>query len=126
MADRGLPFGTFTGGHGTAGGRPVRRRPGGPGEGVPAMMVLAVNDDQVTPGVTAFLIVAALGVTLFFLIRSMNKRIARIEAPHEEDLRQDEWERRQAATATTEPAKKAGKKAEEKVEASAEADQREA
>ena len=39
------------------------------------MMVLAVNEDQVTPGVTAFLIVAALGVTLFFLIRSMNKRI---------------------------------------------------
>ena len=59
------------------------------------MMVLAVNEDQVTPGVTAFLIVAALGVTLFFLIRSMNKRIARIEAPHEEDLRQVEWERRQ-------------------------------
>jgi hypothetical protein len=60
------------------------------------MMVLAVNEDQVTPGVTAFLIVAALGVTLFFLIRSMNKQISRIEAPSEEDLRQDEWERRQA------------------------------
>jgi hypothetical protein len=60
------------------------------------MMVLAVNDDQVTPGVIAFLVVAALGVTLFFLIRSMNKRIGRIEAPSQDDLRQAEWERRQA------------------------------
>lgn len=65
------------------------------------MMVLAVNEDQVTPGVTAFLIVAALGVTLFFLIRSMNKRIARIEAPREEDLRQAEWESRQEAARST-------------------------
>jgi hypothetical protein len=60
------------------------------------MMFLAVNEDQVTPGVTAFIIVAALGVTLFFLIRSMNKQISRIEAPSEEDLRQAEWERRQS------------------------------
>lgn len=67
------------------------------------MMVLAVNEDQVTPGVTAFLIVAALGVTLFFLIRSMNKQIGRIEAPSEEDLRQAEWERRQETEPTAEP-----------------------
>jgi hypothetical protein len=60
------------------------------------MMFLAVNEDQVTPGVTAFLIVAALGVTLFFLIRSMNKQIRRIEAPSEDDLRQADWERRQS------------------------------
>ena len=59
------------------------------------MMVLAVNEDQVTPGVVAFLIVAALGVTLFFLIRSMNKQIRRIEAPSEDELRQADWERRQ-------------------------------
>ena len=58
------------------------------------MMFLAVNEDQVTPGVLAFFIVAALGVTLFFLVRSMNKRIARIKAPREEDLRQADWERR--------------------------------
>lgn len=73
---------------------------------MPAMMVLAVNEDQVTPGVTAFFVVAALGVTLFFLIRSMNKRIARIKAPHEEDLRQAEWESRQTqgqAAAKAEP-----------------------
>jgi hypothetical protein len=67
-----------------------------------AMMVLAVNEDQVTPGVIAFLIVAALGVTLFFLVRSMNKRIARIQAPSEDDLRQADWERRQAKEKTPE------------------------
>jgi hypothetical protein len=63
---------------------------------MPAITVLAVNEDQVTPGVTAFLIVAALGVTLFFLVRSMNKQISRIDAPSEDDLRQADWERRQA------------------------------
>ena len=63
---------------------------------MPAITVLAVNEDQVTPGVTAFLIVAALGVTLFFLVRSMNKQISRIDAPSEEDLRQADWERQQA------------------------------
>jgi hypothetical protein len=59
------------------------------------MILLAVTENEVTPGVVAFLIVAALGVTLFFLVRSMNKQIGRIEAPREEDLKQAEWERRQ-------------------------------
>ncbi len=59
------------------------------------MMVLAVNEDQVTPGVIAFFVVAALGVTLFFLVRSMNKQIARIQAPREDELRQADWEREQ-------------------------------
>lgn len=59
------------------------------------MTVLAINEDQVTPGVLAFVIVAALGVTLFLLIRSMNRQIRKIEAPSEDDLRQAEWERRQ-------------------------------
>jgi flagellar biosynthesis/type III secretory pathway M-ring protein FliF/YscJ len=53
---------------------------------------LAVNEDQVSPGALGFFVVVALGVALFFLIRSMNKQIARIEAPHEEDLKQAEWE----------------------------------
>lgn len=57
------------------------------------MMGLAVNEDQVTPGVVAFLIVAALGVTLWLLIRSMNRHIRRIEAPSEDELRQADWER---------------------------------
>lgn len=59
------------------------------------MIFLAINEDQVAPGVGAFFVVAALGVTLFLLIRSMNKQIGRIEAPSEEDLRQEDWERRQ-------------------------------
>ena len=46
------------------------------------------------PGATAFLVVVALGVALFFLIRSMNKQISRIQAPREEELKQAEWERR--------------------------------
>jgi flagellar biosynthesis/type III secretory pathway M-ring protein FliF/YscJ len=68
------------------------------------MMFLAASDDQVTPGVVAFFVVAALGVTLFLLIRSMNKQIARIEAPHEDDLRQADWEREQRETAEREKA----------------------
>jgi hypothetical protein len=76
---------------------------------MPPMMVLAVNEDQVTPGVTAFLVVAALGVTLFLLIRSMNKRISRIQAPSEDDLRQADWERHQGGAT---PAKKAEQKSE--------------
>jgi hypothetical protein len=82
---------------------------------MPPMMVLAVNEDQVTPGVTAFIIVAALGVTLFLLIRSMNKQISRIEAPSEDDLRQADWERRQDGAG---PAKR--------TEQGSEADQRDA
>jgi hypothetical protein len=78
------------------------------------MMVLAVNEDQVAPGVTAFLIVAALGVTLFFLIRSMNKRISRIDAPREEDLRQAEWERRQKAETASSAEKAAAESAPER------------
>lgn len=59
------------------------------------MRILAVNEDQVTPGVVAFFIIAALGLTLFFLIRSMNRHIRNIEAPSEDELRQADWERRQ-------------------------------
>ncbi len=72
------------------------------------MVILAVNEDQVTPGVVAFFIVAALGVTLWLLIRSMNKHISRIEAPSEDDLRQAEWERRrQEAKAKAAPGDRA-------------------
>jgi hypothetical protein len=35
---------------------------------------------DITPGVLGFLIVAALGVTLFFLLRSMNKHLRRVSA----------------------------------------------
>ena len=66
------------------------------------MMFLALNEDNVTPGVLGFLIVAALGAVLFFLIRSMNKHLKRIEAPSEDDLKQADWESRQAAAKTKE------------------------
>lgn len=62
-----------------------------------------LSEDQVTPGVLGFLIVVALGVALFFLVRSMNKQIAKIEAPSEEDLKQAEWERRQQEEAAPSP-----------------------
>jgi Na+-transporting methylmalonyl-CoA/oxaloacetate decarboxylase gamma subunit len=47
----------------------------------------------VTPGFLGFGVVVILGVALFFLLRSMNKQISRIEAPKEADLKQAEWER---------------------------------
>lgn len=65
------------------------------------MMFLALNEDNVTPGVLGFLVVAALGAVLFFLIRSMNRHLKRIDAPSEDDLRQADWESRQAAAKTT-------------------------
>ncbi|MGH3389277.1 MAG: hypothetical protein ACRDOO_10415 [Actinomadura sp.] len=55
-----------------------------------------VDETQVAPGLLGFVIVVALGVALFFLVRSMNKQISRIQAPKEEELKQAEWERRQA------------------------------
>jgi hypothetical protein len=55
-----------------------------------------VNEDQITPGVLGFAVVVAMGVALFFLIRSMNKQISRIQAPKAADLKQAEWDRRQA------------------------------
>jgi hypothetical protein len=61
---------------------------------VSATALLAVPDDKVTPGALGFVIVLALGVALYLLIRSMNKQIARIEAPSEEELKQADWERR--------------------------------
>jgi hypothetical protein len=64
------------------------------------MTVLALNPNDVTPGVLGFCIVAALALILFFLIRSMRKQLSRIQAPSEDDLKQAEWERRQEAHAT--------------------------
>jgi hypothetical protein len=61
---------------------------------VSAAALLAVPADKVTPGALGFVIVVALGVALYLLVRSMNKQIARIEAPSEEELKQADWERR--------------------------------
>ncbi len=61
------------------------------------MKVLAVplNNDTVTPGALCLLIVVLMGVALFFLLRSMNRQIGKIEAPKEADLKQAEWERQE-------------------------------
>lgn len=46
--------------------------------------VLAAGD--VSPGLLGFTVVALIGFALFFLIKSMNRQIAKIEVPHEADL----------------------------------------
>jgi hypothetical protein len=48
-----------------------------------AVAAAAPASDDVTPGVLGFLVVAAMGVALVFLIRSMNKQFRKI-APREE------------------------------------------
>ncbi|GAA3944763.1 hypothetical protein GCM10023085_28570 [Actinomadura viridis] len=60
-------------------------------------LAIPLNDDTVTPGFLGFGVFLALAVATFFLIRSMNKQIGRIQAPREADLKQQEWERAQSA-----------------------------
>ena len=58
------------------------------------------NDNPVFyPGAVCLGSVVARGVVLFFRVRSMNKQIGRIQAPKEADLKQAEWERREAEKA---------------------------
>ncbi|MEV5576231.1 hypothetical protein AB0L06_39890 [Spirillospora sp. NPDC052269] len=63
---------------------------------------LPLNNDTVTPGFLGFGVFLAIGVALVFLIRSMNKQMRRIQAPKEADLKQQEWERAEAAKAEAE------------------------
>ena len=44
-----------------------------------ALSVLAVSEDRVTPGLLGFLVVAVLGVATWFLIKSMNKQLKKID-----------------------------------------------
>lgn len=53
---------------------------------------IAAPVGDVTPGLLGFLVVAALGLALYFLIKSMNKRISKIEVPREADLAKAEQE----------------------------------
>lgn len=41
----------------------------------------SVASSQVVPGVLGFLVVAALSVALFFLLRSMNKQLRKVTPP---------------------------------------------
>ncbi|MFI6817385.1 hypothetical protein ACIBG7_33655 [Nonomuraea sp. NPDC050328] len=49
----------------------------------------SVANSPYGPGVIAFLVVALIGVALYFLIKSMNKQMAKIEVPREADLDKD-------------------------------------
>lgn len=44
-----------------------------------ALPVMAVSADRVAPGLLGFLVVAALGVATWFLIKSMNKQLKKID-----------------------------------------------
>ena len=46
--------------------------------GVLAAAAASSSTDNVTPGVLGFLVVAAMGVALVFLLRSMNKQFRKI------------------------------------------------
>jgi len=46
-----------------------------------AAVRLAVDNDDVSPGVLGFLVVALLGGATYLLIRSMNRQIKRIDIP---------------------------------------------
>ncbi|MCC5574286.1 MULTISPECIES: hypothetical protein [Microtetraspora] len=43
------------------------------------------TDPSIGPGLLGFIIVAAIGFALFFLIKSMNRQMSKIELPHERE-----------------------------------------
>jgi hypothetical protein len=59
------------------GGR-IRERAGSAYRGGVHTIPLALSEQQVSPGTLGFVVVALLGVALFFLIRSMNKQMKKI------------------------------------------------
>lgn len=50
----------------------------------------AAPEAPIGPGLIGFLVVAAIGVALYFLVKSMNRQISKIEVPREADLRGSE------------------------------------
>ena len=48
------------------------------------MVLRAVEDNDVSPGVIGFVVVASLGVATWLLIRSMNRQIKKIDLPDDE------------------------------------------
>ena len=53
-------------------------------------MNVAPDYTNVGPGILAFMVVAAIGVALFFLIKSMNRKFAKINGPDDRpENRQD-------------------------------------
>lgn len=61
-----------------------------------APLLAVVDEDDVKPGLVGTLIVVGLAVSLFFLIRSMNKQIGKIQVPTDEEIELEELTRRQA------------------------------
>ncbi|GAA4097120.1 hypothetical protein [Nonomuraea soli] len=43
-------------------------------------------NENIGPGLLGFVVVALIGVALYFLIKSMNKQMAKIEVPRAADL----------------------------------------
>jgi hypothetical protein len=54
-----------------------------------AVAASSSNSNDIEPGVLGFLVVAAMGVALVFLLRSMNKQFRKIEPPPETGDGQD-------------------------------------
>ena len=50
---------------------------------VTAAVLAKASSDNVTPGVLGFLVVAGIGLALWFLLRSMNKQLKKIPPPPE-------------------------------------------
>jgi len=50
---------------------------------------IAATDYNAGPGLIAFLVVAAIGVALFLLIKSMNKQFIKIQKSNREDGRDE-------------------------------------
>jgi hypothetical protein len=45
----------------------------------PLALQLAVEESKVTPGLLGFVVVAALGIATWFLLKSMNKQLKRVD-----------------------------------------------
>lgn len=51
-----------------------------------AQVIAAAPAPALGPGLIGFTVVAVIGVALYFLVKSMNRQISKIEVPHEADL----------------------------------------
>ncbi|MER5626550.1 hypothetical protein [Streptosporangium sp. NPDC002544] len=49
-----------------------------------------LDESVVNPGLVGFLVVAAMGVALYLLVKSMRRQISRIEVPSEAELRKQQ------------------------------------
>ena len=54
----------------------------------------AVSDNDVSPGVLGFVVVATLGVATWLLLRSMNRQLKKIDLPDEKTDPADEANRK--------------------------------